>query len=670
MIGNLTKGNEFGPLLRYLFRRTPSGMERATLLGGTLAGDSIPELQRELKAISSLRGNARKPVRHLSVSLRPGEHLSMEDWLLVAQQVVREMGWDSYCVVQHHDQPHEHIHIVASRIRADGSLAREVLRDFRKVEGVLRCLEEQFGLEPVSSPTRLGRIHQNVNQNPTRPRGRERALAERTGAPTLKQRIRLVVDQSIEAANRCRGVRPFPRFLEEVRMRGGNASLNIRGSRLTGITFEFEGEVMKGSDLGKPYGFANLAKALNYDPTFDLMTVSPETVIDRTRQHIRSTTDEATGNHVTAWSSRATRITGSDPELGGRMVELVPAGAMEPFPGVGDLEGRSNGYDARGKGNDLENMGGLRTDPRMGEFGGPNAKGINLPGSTEATSLFGRAPDFCGGNSDGPDLGRGPSRGLAQILGESPGLNSGLSDRRGRDTPASSFDHHIAGRQRPIALEASQALGLGSALSSRGLPPLPTGSLRALAAEYLPKLTEWFALRTCLKLSPEPEKSLIQANDDSWSMPLDPCFPEELPAQVEKLAETSLAHGSHEDRDEAYWAADDAIREAYTLTANDSLSSRAGGFEGWIENRLDLVCSGWKRLVELSKGMAKKFGNPVAAVEGEEQNEDRPPIGSRWSRIGRLELDLNERQADVAAEIQRSHGTTGHHQPPSKDTLG
>lgn len=645
-------------------------MERATLLGGTLAGESIRELQRELQAISNLRGNARKSVRHLSVSIRPGEHLSMEDWLLVAQQVVREMGWDSYCVVQHNDQPHEHIHIVASRIRADGSLAREVLRDFRKVEGVLRCLEEQFGLESVPSPTRSGRVHQKENLNSTRPRGRERALAERTRSPTLKQRIRLVVDQSIEAANRCLGVRPFPQFIEEFRARGGNASLNIRGSRVTGITFEFEGALMKGSDLGKPYGFANLAKALNYDPTFDLMTVSPETVLDQTRQHIRNTTDEATGNLVAAWSSRATRIKGSDSELGGRVVELAPAGAMEPFPGMGDLEDRSNRHDARGKGNDLENMGGLRSDPRMGQFGGPNAKGINLPRSTEATSLFGRAPDFCGGNSDGPDLGRGPSRGLAQIPGESPGLNFGVSDRRGRDTSPSSFDHHIAGRQRPPALEASQALGLGSALSSRSLPPLPTGSLRALAAEYLPKVTEWFALRTRLKLYPEPGKSIIQANDDSWSMPLDPCHPEELPAQVERLAETSLAYGSHEDRGEAYWAADDAIRGAYTLTANDRPSSRVGGFEGWIENRLDLVRSGWKRLVELSKGMARRFSSPVGAVSGEGQNEGLPPIGSPWSRTGRLGLDLNERQAGSTTESQQSHGTTGHQRISSKKPLG
>ena len=659
MIGKLTKGSEFGPLLSYLFRKTPSGMERATLLGGTLAGESIPELRRELQAVSRLRGNTRKPVRHLSISLRPGEHLSMEEWLLVAQQVVLEMGWDSYCVVQHHDQPHEHIHIVASRIRADGSLAREVLRDFRKIEGALRVLEEQFGLDPVASPTRSGRIHQKESLNSTRPRGKERALAERTGLPTLKQRIRLVVDQSIEAANRCQGVRPFPRFLEEFQARGGSASLNIRGARVTGITFELEGELMKGSDLGKPYGFANLAKVLNYDPAIDLTAVSPDTALDRANQHTRRISNEGSGNSIAPWSSRAARSPEPSSELGGRVAGTGASGTMEPFPGMGDLEGHSGGSHARWTGEGLGDMGDLRKDPRMDPSAGSDAQGPGLPRGAEGTSIPGRAPDLCGGNSDGAHSDRGTSGSIAHIPGEPDGLNPSVPGGHGRDSSTSSFDHHVAGRQRSPALEASQTLGLGGSLSPAALSPLAPGSLRALATEYLPKLTRWFTLRTRLKLTPEPEKSLIHANDDSWTMRLDPCLPEELPAQVERLAETSLAHGSHEDRGEAYWTADDAIREAYNLHMNDGPLPEEQGFAGWLENRLSLVRCGWKRLVELSEALARKIGDPVADVEGEDRTKSRSSFGDRWRRIGRLEQDLEGSPVRNSTEIQHSRPPEG-----------
>jgi hypothetical protein len=660
MIGKLTKGNGFGPLLSYLFRKTASGMERATLLGGTLAGESIADLRRELEAISRLRRATQKPVRHLSISLRPGEHLSMEEWLLVAQRVVREMGWDSYCVIQHHDQPHEHIHIVASRIRADGSLAREVLRDFRKVEAALRVLEEQFGLEPVASPTRSGRIHQKERLNSTRPRGKERALAERTGLPTIKQKIRLVVDQSIEAANQCWGVRPFPRFLEEFRARGGSASLNIRGARITGITFELEGELMKGSDLGKPYGFANLAKVLGYDPILDLTAISPDTAVDRARQHTRSISDEATRNYVAPWSSRAARITEPDSELGDRVADkLTSTGAMEPFSGMGDLEGHCGGSHARGKKEDLGDLRGPWKDSEMGPFARPDAKGVGVPGSSEEASLSGRASDLCGGDSDGSDSGRGTSGSIADIPGEPHGPDPSLPRGRGWDSSLSSFDPDIARGQRPPALEASPALGLGGSLQPGAIPPLATGSLRALAAEYLPKLTKWFTLRTRLQLIPEPEKSLITANDNSWSMRLDPCLPEELPVKVERLAETSLAHQSREDRDEAYWAADEAIREAYNLHVNNDPLPQEQGFAGWLDDRLSLVRSGWKRLVELSEALTEKIGDPIADIEREDRAKSRASFGDRWRRASGLEPELEDKRVRDSIENQSRQPPAG-----------
>lgn len=142
-------------------------------------------------------------------------------------------------------------------------------------------------------------------------------------------------------------------------------------------------------------------------------------------------------------------------------------------------------------------------------------------------------------------------------------------------------------------------------------------------------------------------------------MRLDPCLPEELPAQVERLAETSLAHGSHEDRGEAYWTADDAIREAYNLHMNDGPLPEEQGFAGWLENRLSLVRCGWKRLVELSEALARKIGDPVADVEGEDRTKSRSSFGDRWRRIGRLEQDLEGSPVRNSTEIQHSRPPEG-----------
>jgi hypothetical protein len=158
---------------------------------------------------------------------------------------------------------------------------------------------------------------------------------------------------------------------------------------------------------------------------------------------------------------------------------------------------------------------------------------------------------------------------------------------------------------------------------------------------------------------PETAKSLVVATDSSWSIRLGPCHPHELPLQVERLAETSLAYGSHEDRGEAYWTADDTIREAYDLNKHESSSAREQGFTGWLESRLDLVRSGWKKLVEVSRALAKKIGDPLAEVEAEDRGKNLPSAGDRWSQIGRLEKDLKEDHVRDAIEIQPR-------QPPTK----
>jgi hypothetical protein len=158
---------------------------------------------------------------------------------------------------------------------------------------------------------------------------------------------------------------------------------------------------------------------------------------------------------------------------------------------------------------------------------------------------------------------------------------------------------------------------------------------------------------------PETAKSLVVATDSSWSIRLGPCHPNELPLQVERLAETSLAYGSHEDRGEAYWTADDTIREAYDLAKQESSSAREQSFTGWLESRLDLVRSGWKKLVELSNALAKKIGDPLAEVEAEDRAKNLPTAGDRWSQIGRLEQDLKEDHVRDAIEIQPR-------QPPTK----
>jgi hypothetical protein len=145
-------------------------------------------------------------------------------------------------------------------------------------------------------------------------------------------------------------------------------------------------------------------------------------------------------------------------------------------------------------------------------------------------------------------------------------------------------------------------------------------------------------------LEPEPEKSVILAHDGSWRMHLEPCHPEDLPVQVERLAERSLTHGSDTDRDEAYWCADDTIREAYRLPQCSAQEDREKGFTGWLSSRLELVRVGWRKLVERSVALASRIGDPLASIEAEDQIRNTRHAGERWSAIGRLEREIQTEQ--------------------------
>lgn len=98
-----------------------------------------------------------KPVFHAMLSLRPGEHLADEQWAIAVQSYMQDLGFtedNKYVAVLHRDTDHEHVHIVANRIRLD--------EDFRLVSDSnerstsmdsASDLEDMFGLSKAPRPT-------------------------------------------------------------------------------------------------------------------------------------------------------------------------------------------------------------------------------------------------------------------------------------------------------------------------------------------------------------------------------------------------------------------------------------------------------------------------------------------------------------------------------------
>ncbi len=145
MIGKHFKGKAFYPILNYAL-----GKPSAQLLETNLANSVPADLAQELNCLSSLNTRVARCMYHASLSLPLGERLDERSWCEAAQAFLRQMGFDDnpYVVVRHCDRAHDHIHIITSRVRFDGSCVSDRWDHYR-LQAVTRQLEQLFELIPV-----------------------------------------------------------------------------------------------------------------------------------------------------------------------------------------------------------------------------------------------------------------------------------------------------------------------------------------------------------------------------------------------------------------------------------------------------------------------------------------------------------------------------------------
>ena len=157
------------------------------------------------------------------------------------------MGFDdnAFIVARHTDAASEHIHIVASRIRADGTCVSDS-NDFARGERLVRQLEVRFQLRQVG-PSHLTDAR-------ALSRG-ELAQALRSGAPSA----RLELQELIEAIA-ARSPR-LPDFAAGLEAEGVGVIVHLGpDAQPRGLSFELDGLVLSGSSLGRGFTLGGLAR--------------------------------------------------------------------------------------------------------------------------------------------------------------------------------------------------------------------------------------------------------------------------------------------------------------------------------------------------------------------------------------------------------------------------
>ncbi len=251
MIGKQVKGCGFRGVLEYL-----DSKEDSQLIGGNMFGLTPRTLAAEFAAARTLNPRLKKAVYHASLSLPKSENLDDPTWLALADDYIKGMGFQGsqYVVYRHSDRQHDHIHIVASRIRiTDGSTVNDSW-DYKRSEKLIRDLEQQYNLTPVEPSWSKERRRQTTE---------ELRLIEKTGEDS----IRLLLQSTIDRTTQQRLT--MPELIRKLFQQGINARVTFtRTGKVKGISYSFNNINFSGTHLGAGYTFPGLSKYRNvvYSP--------------------------------------------------------------------------------------------------------------------------------------------------------------------------------------------------------------------------------------------------------------------------------------------------------------------------------------------------------------------------------------------------------------------
>ena len=142
--------------LTYNFRKVDRD-QADIFLSGQLSADgklTAERVFREMTAYIPSGARTKNIVFHASINPRPDEPLSDDRLRTIAREYLCRLGYGDqpFIVFKHRDIAREHLHLVSTRVRHDGSKIQDTMEHVRSTR-IMRSLEAKFGLMP-SSPSR------------------------------------------------------------------------------------------------------------------------------------------------------------------------------------------------------------------------------------------------------------------------------------------------------------------------------------------------------------------------------------------------------------------------------------------------------------------------------------------------------------------------------------
>lgn len=172
MIGNMTLGKSFSGCIgncledkinlseeekmRLSINENLQHKDRAEVIHYNNCFGTASELASQFNEVRKLSSRVEKPVMHISLRLAPGESISKDQLVEIAQSCAAEFKFDQnqYVCALHYDTREQHIHIVANRVGYDGK-AVSLTNNYRRMANFCRQMEKRYNLQEVLSPRKF-----------------------------------------------------------------------------------------------------------------------------------------------------------------------------------------------------------------------------------------------------------------------------------------------------------------------------------------------------------------------------------------------------------------------------------------------------------------------------------------------------------------------------------
>lgn len=278
MIVNQLKNKSFRTTAEYVL-----GKEEVELLDSNMLGATPRQMSAEVAACRRYRPNLQQATLHVIFSLpyrkdEQGEIIYQEDLpdekaveLVTQWREAMQVTNCLYFLARHQDRTHNHFHLVACRIRKDGSVVDDSW-DYRRSEVVVRQLEKEFNLEPTPcSNERVALIAQEQGIETTVSSRRAPTRKQKhhhSGQPTVKQRLAALIDEA------CCDSPTVTQLIGRLQHQGVtiHPQFSTRGLFKEAIAFELDGVKVAGNKIGSAYSFPGLLnkRGVSYSPERDL----------------------------------------------------------------------------------------------------------------------------------------------------------------------------------------------------------------------------------------------------------------------------------------------------------------------------------------------------------------------------------------------------------------